>query len=426
MLNRKILPNIINPTDFKLGLKPYTHFKLDNGINVYAVEAGEQEVLMLELVFNAGNWFEEKNIVAATTNFLIKNGTKNKTALEINEHFDFYGAYLNRSCYSETATITLHSLSKHLHHLTPVISELLSECIFPENELSIYKQNQKQRLIVNLQKCDFIANRLIDEYVYGFHHPYGKYTSTIDYDALDRDGLIDFYSKYYLNGVCNIFIAGKLPIDYETILNNDFGKLPINSIDKEFKKIQTSTATEKKYTIINDVNGVQSAVRIARQFPTKSHPDFQKSLILNNIFGGFFGSRLMKNIREDKGYTYGIHSYMQNHIHQCSWMISTECGREVAEPTINEVYKEMKVLQDTFVSDAELNLVRNYMIGSILGDLDGPFQIMSRWKSYILNNLTEEYFYNYINTIKTVSSEELQFLAKKYLNPDEFYELQVI
>jgi predicted Zn-dependent peptidase len=134
----------------------------------------------------------------------------------------------------------------------------------------------------------------------------------------------------------------------------------------------------------------------------------------------------MSNIREDKGYTYGIHSYVQNHIHESAWMISTEAGRAVCEATIEETYKEMGILRDELVDEEELNLVRNFMMGSLLGDLDGPFQIIARWKNYILNNLTEQYFYNSIETIKTISAEELQDLAKKYLNPEDFYELTVV
>ena len=426
MLNRTDFPEIKSPLDLTLDLKPYTHFTLDNGTPVYAIEAGEQEVMHLELVFDAGNWYEDKNIIAATTNFLIKNGTTQKTAFEINEHFDYYGAFLNRSCYNETAVISLHNLSKHLHVLTPVITEILEESIFPETELDIYKQNQKQRLAVNLKKCDFVANRLIDESLYGFQHPYGRYTSTLDYEAVDRKSLVTFYQQYYQKGNCKIFIAGKLPKDYANILNKAFGHLPFSNNNIVFQSIQPQPASEKKSTIINDENGVQAAVRIARPFPNKHHPDFLKTLVLNTVYGGFFGSRLMSNIREDKGYTYGIHSYLQNYIHYSGWMISTECGRDVYQATIDEVYKEMKILQNESIDQDELNLVRNYMIGSILGDLDGPFQIMSRWKSYILNNLTEEYFTKAVNTIKTVSVEELQELSKKYLNPNEFFELVVI
>ena len=426
MLNRSVPPVIVDATDFNLHLKPYTYFTLDNGVPVYAIHAPEQEVAMIEWVFFAGNCYEQKNIVATSANYLIKNGTRNRTAFAINEHFEFYGAYLNRHCYNETASVTLHSLSRHLPELLPVVTELLTESIFPEEELSIYKQNQKQSLEVNLKKCDFIANRLIDEYVYGFMHPYGKYASTLDYDHLQRNELIRFYDEYYVNGKCILFVAGNLPSDIDKLLNTHFGSLLVNKKEALPIRYEKKPASEKKYKLINDAHGVQAAIRISRPFPNRHHADFTKAQVLNNILGGYFGSRLMSNIREDKGYTYGIHSYLQNHIHESAWAISTEAGRDVAEATIGEIYKEMKRLRDKPVDEEELHLVRNYMIGSILGELDGPFQIIARWKNYVLNNLTAEYFDRSISTIKKITSTELQDLANKYFKTEDFYELTVI
>ncbi len=419
-------PPIKDAVDFNLQLPPADIYTLDNGVTVYAVNAGAQELTLIELVFFAGNWHEENNIVAGTANFLLKNGTTAKTALEINEHFEYHGAYLNRNCYNETANITLHCLNKHLKTVLPVVGEILTDSIFPEEELSIYKQNQKQRLKVSLKKADFVANRLIDEYVYGFHHPYGRYTSMEDYESLQRTEIVEFYNQYYRNGSCVIFVAGKLPTDILEQLNNVFGKLPLHGSPQVAKQIDSMQTEQKKHRVTNDEKGVQGAIRIARPFPNRHHPDFIKVQVLNNLFGGFFGSRLMSNIREDKGYTYGIHSYFQNHVQSSAWMVSTEAGRDVCEATIAEVYKEMKILREELVDEEELLLVRNYMIGSILGDLDGPFQIIARWKNYVLNGLDQSYFYNSINTIKTIEAEEIKQLAERYLVPENFYELVVI
>ncbi len=426
MPNRKIQPDILDAVEFELKLKPYQYFTLDNGVPVYAVDAGETDVLQLEWVFYAGNCYEDKNIVAATTNYMLKNGTKSKSAFAINEHFEYYGAYLNRNCYNETATITLHCLNKHVNTLLPVVAALITESVLPEDELATYKQNQQQRLEVSLKKCEFVAGREIDKLLFGFHHPYGIYTSKEDYDALQREELLEFYKQYYTNGKCILFVAGKLPADIQEQLNKNFGQLPLNKHALPAVVHEPQPAAEKKHHIINDANGVQAAIRIARQFPNRHHADFIKVQVLNNIFGGYFGSRLMSNIREDKGYTYGIHSYIQNHIQQTAWVISTEAGRDVCSATIAEIYKEMHRLRVEAVDADELHLVRNYMIGSILGDLDGPFQIMSRWKNYVLNNLTDTYFYTSIETIKTISAAELMELAKKYFEPADFYELTVI
>jgi len=424
MRDRSIAPVIVDAVDFNPKLHPCEKWTLKNGVEVYSVNAGAEELMSLELVFYAGNWFEQKNLVAATTNFLLKNGTRQRNAFQINEHFEYYGAHLSRACYNETSTLSLHTLTKHVRELLPVVRELVTDAQMPEEELSIYQQNMKQRLKVNLRKADFVAGRLIDVYLFGEEHPYGRYTKDEDFDTLNREELLQFYRQYYQHGRFIIFVAGKLPSDLEALLNEYFGDLPTQPVTLPTHALQP--ATEKKYRISNDPDGVQGSIRIAREFPNRHHPDFIRVQTLNSLFGGFFGSRLMSNIREDKGYTYGIHSYLLNHIHDSAWMISTEAGKEVCEATIAEVYKEMKELREVAVDDEELSLVKNFMIGSILGDLDGPFQIIGRWKNLILNGLDDQYFYKSIETIKSITPQELQELANRYLVEKDFYELVVV
>jgi predicted Zn-dependent peptidase len=171
---------------------------------------------------------------------------------------------------------------------------------------------------------------------------------------------------------------------------------------------------------------VQGAIRLGAPFPNRHHPDFLKAMVLNSLFGGFFGSRLMSNIREDKGYTYGIYSYLENHVQESAWVVSTEAGRDVCEATVAEVYKEMEILRNEPVDAEDLLLVQNYMMGSILGDLDGPFQIINRWKNIVLNGVDGSYFQNQVATIRSVTAAELQELANKYLQPEKFYELVVV
>jgi len=425
ILNRTVSPPIKDAVEFNIILKPYQKFFLTNGAPVYYINDGAEEVAMIELVFSAGNSFENKNTIAAATSSLIKNGTGKKTALEINEHFEYYGAYLNRSYQNETSTITLHCLSKHLEEILPVIKEIITDSIFPDQELEIFKQNSIQRLAVNMRKCDFVANRLIDQYLYGAEHPYGRVSNVADIQAITREDLVNFFQEFYLNARCTIFAAGKLPADFENLLNSHFGDLRLSeNLPAVIHKPET--ATDKKARVINDPKGVQGAVRIARPFPNRHHPDFKKVMVLNILFGGFFGSRLMSNIREEKGYTYGIQSFLENHIRESAWVISTEAGKDVCDATIDEVYKEMKILREEEIGAEELLLVKNYMMGISLGDVDGPFHVISRWKNLILNDLDENYFYDSMNTIKKISAGELKELSNKYLLPEEFFELVVI
>lgn len=425
MLDRTSTPPVKDTVDLNLSLKPYEKYTLNNGVPVYAVNAGAENVLVLELNFKAGNNFDSQNLEAFATNHLVKNGTVHKSAFEINEHFEYYGAYLSRSCQNETANITLHCLSKHLPKLLHVIREIITESLYPEQELDIFIKNNKQQLSVNLRKCEFVANRLNDVYLYGEAHPYARFSSHADYDALTADQLRAFYNKYYVNGSCTIFTAGQLPENFFRLLNENFGDLSLGNkiIVPQFI---VNPSTQKKFRIDNDPEGVQGAIRLSRPFPNRHHPDFKNAIILNTLFGGFFGSRLMNNIREDKGYTYGISSYLQNHVQQSAWVISTEAGKKVCEDTIAEVYKEMQLLREVPVDAEELLLVKNYLMGSYLGDIDGPFQIIARWKNLILNNLDESYFYDSMQAIKNITEADIQELANKYLQPEDFYELVVV
>ena len=426
MPDRKVSPPIKDAIDYHISLKKPEIFKLDNGVTVYNIHAGTERVVQLEWVFKAGNWYEKKNNVAAAANFLLKNGTTKHNAYEINEFVDFYGAYLNRTCYNETASITLHCLSHHLEQLLPMVREILTDAVLPDQELQIFKQNMKQKLSVNLRKCDFVAGRKIDALLFGEKHPYGIYSELADYDALKREELLEHYNHYYRNGYCTVFSAGILPDNYAVLMNQYFGDLPLNTRLLEEVEHDIIKDPQKKWNILNDPDGVQAAIRIARPFPTRKHPDFPKVQVLNAVFGGFFGSRLMTNIREDKGYTYGIYSFLVNHIHAGAWMISTEAGRDVAAATVNEVYHEMQQLREKPVDQEELLLVKNYLIGTLLGDLDGPFQIIGRWKNLILNDLDDSFFYHSVDTIKTIGAKELQELANQYLQPDQFHELVVV
>jgi len=427
-LDRTVAPPIKDAIEFELSLPPYKKSVLSNGVAVYAIDLGDVEAMMVSCIFDAGNSWEGKKGVAAAANALLKNGTSSRTAFDINEHFDYYGAYLNRAAHHETAELTLHCLNKHVGELLPVVAEMLSDSIYSQEELEIYKKNSQQRLQVSLKKSEFVAGRLIDAYLYGADHPYGRYSMPEDYQSLEREDLTAFFNQYYRNGVCRILAAGKLPADLIPRLEGAFGHLPIHAPGavSRLPEFTIVPAKERKYTIINDPNGVQGSIRIARNFPNRHHPDFQKVQVLNNVFGGFFGSRLMTNIREDKGYTYGIHSYLVNNRQESALMISTEAGKEVCAPTIEEVYKEMNLLREELIDEEELQQARNFTIGAILGDLDGPFHVASRWKSILLNGFDVNYFNEGVRIIKTIAPEELRELAIKWLDPEAFFELVVV
>lgn len=426
ILDRKAAPAIHDAVEFEYKLPPIHRAKLDNGLPLYWLDAGVQDVVQIDWIFPAGLWYEQKPSVAHATAGLLKNGTSSHSSEQIHESLEFYGAQLKINAGNDYATVTLYSLTKHLPVLLPMVHEIISDATFPEHEVEIHKRNAIQRLLVNLRQCEFVANQRIDALLFGELHPYGRFSKKENIEALTREDLVTFYQNHYNLANVQIFMAGKVGDNEVKCINGVFGRSPLVKAETESRLFPTPVHNERIHKISNDPNGVQGAIRIGRLFPNRHHPDYSPMVVLNTLFGGYFGSRLMSNIREDKGYTYGIYSSLSPELNGGSLIVHTETGRDVVENAIKEVYHEMEVLCNEAASEDELLLVKNYLLGGLLADLDGPFSILQRWRTLILNGFTEDYFHNSIRIYKSVTPGELQTLAQKYFNPGEFYEVVVI
>ncbi len=424
--DRTISPAIHDAVEFDYKLPPINNAKLDNGLPVYWLDAGVQDVVQVDWVFPAGLWYEQKASVAQATAGLMKSGTSKYTSEQIHESLEFYGAQLKVSAGNDYATVTLYTLTKHLPALLPFVYEIITDATFPEHEVEIHKRNAIQKLLVNLRQCEFVANQQIDALLYGQDHPYGRYSRKEKMEALVREDLMAFYKTHFNLVNAKIFMGGKAGEKELASINEVFGKVPLvgKAIDRESFSLNTST--QRVHRISNDPNGVQGAIRIGRLFPNRHHPDYSPMVVLNTLFGGYFGSRLMSNIREDKGYTYGIYSSLGPEVNGGSLVIQTETGTGVIENAIKETYYEMEMLCKQPADEEELLLVKNYLLGGLLGDLDGPFSILQRWRTIILNGFTEEYFNNNVRIYKTITPAELQALAQKYFDPKDFFEVVVI
>lgn len=425
-LDRKTPPAIHDAVEFDYNLPPISRQQLDNGIPFYWLSAGVQDVVEIDFVFPAGVWHEQKPAVAQATGGLLKNGTSVHTAHQIHESLEFYGANLRVSTGDDYCIVSLYALTKDLPQLLPIVHEILTDAIFPEEEVAIHKQNAIQRLLVNMRQCEFVANQRIDALLWGEAHPYGRYSKVEKIEALTREDLRQFYQKAYALGNARIFMGGKVSDAEVALVNRIFGVPTAAASSDAAQQFSTPGPSHQKHREINDPAGVQSAIRIARLFPNRHHPDFPKMVVLNTLFGGYFGSRLMSNIREDKGYTYGIYSSLQPNVHGGSLTIHTEVGRDVAEAAITEIYREMEELRQTPADEDELLLVKNYLLGGLLGDLDGPLQILQRWRTLILNDLDVAHFNNNVRIYKGITATELQALAQQYYKPEDFYEIAVV
>lgn len=422
-MNRHIAPpiNLIN----SLTLPKVDKINLDNGVPVYQINEGDQDVVKVELLYNAGKWYEEKNLVADLTNRLLREGTVNKNAQQIADAFDYYGANFNSSAGYETAGASLFSLNKHINTLLPFLFEIFSEPVFPEHELATVITNRKQRLAVELKKNDFVANRQFVQALFGAKHPYGRITKPENFENVSAEDLKSFFQKHYEPGQLIILVSGKFDHSVITQLNKTFGSCKVSSPTGHIGPAYPIEPAAHLVQHTEKTDSVQSAVLLGNVTINKAHPDFQKLSVLNTVFGGYFGSRLMRNIREEKGYTYGIHSNFVSYPHAGFFEISSEVGKQVREATLSEIEKEMKELRTTPIPEDELQVVKNYMSGRILRSIDGPMKFSDSLKNLLIYKQDVDYIHQFLKTVREVRTEDLLDLANKYLDYEKMYKITV-
>lgn len=422
-INRAFAPDI-NLID-KLVFPHIGKVTLDNGVEVYLLNEGEQDVVKVELMYKAGKWYETKNLVADLTNRMLREGTGSKNAKQLADTFDYYGANFGTSAGFETGGASLYSLTKHIDNLLPLLHEIFEDSVFPEHELETIISNRKQRLLVDLKKNDFVANRQFIGALFGYKHPYGRITELSNFEDLTVADLKAHYKTYYDPATLTIMVSGKFNDTLVKQLNDTFGKKPASAVkpgEGIDHAIEPSTQlvhhTEK-------ADSVQSAVLVGNLSINKTHPDFLKLSVLNTVFGGYFGSRLMSNIREEKGYTYGVHSTFASYPHGGFIEISSEVGKDVREATLNEIKFEIGRLRTELIPADELDVVKNYMSGKILRSIDGPMKFSETLKGLLIYKQDVSYIQNLLNTVRTVTSEELLELANKYFDYDKMYKVTV-
>jgi zinc protease len=397
-------------------------FRLNNGVPVYMIESGTEEIMRIEFTFKAGQVKEHTPLLATTTNLMLSEGSQNYSSEEINRQVDFYGAFFNLSTDKDRAGIIFFFLNKHIDKILELTREMLFRPLFPEAELGSLMKKRLHWYLVNRGKVQNLAVDKFFESVFGPDHPYGHKAKEEDFKKINQKLLTDFHFKYYTPDNMAIIVSGKFHKKTTELLNFYFGDLinPEKSINKT-KKLPIGINNKKIH--INKPESVQSAVRIGSSTINKRHPDYPGMKFLDSLLGGYFSSRLMKNIREDKGFTYGISSSVSSLDLSGYKVISTEVSKKNCQKTVDEIYSEIRLLQTVPVEKEELEVVRNNMSGEMIRMFDGPFALAESFKSVWQFGLDNIYYYRLAEKIRTIDPDEIIELARTYYNIAELYEI---
>jgi zinc protease len=423
IINRNIPPAIQEIKSFNL--VEATRQTLPNGIPLYYLNTGTSDIVKMELMFPAGNWYQKVPVTAFAVNSMLIEGSENHTSAQIAEWIEYYGAQTSYNVDKDNAFVSVICMKKHLSDVLVVFEDMVKNAVFPEHELDTFRNKHKQQFQIESSKVKNIARSVHSEMLFGNQHPYGYKLVDEDFERIQRNILVEHYQKCYQSGYCNIILSGKIDDDVIKTVEKYFGTGNWNNPGGHITASFEMTPEIEKNLMVEKEDAVQNAVRIGKVLFNKTHPDFIKVSVLNCILGGYFGSRLMRKIREEKGYTYGINSLLVEHKNAGFLVIVSELGPDVTSQAIDDIYDEIGKLRNEPVPLDELDRVKNYLLGEILRVFDGPFAQAEALVALLEADLGYEYYDRMIHTIKNITSGEIQDLARKYLAPESFYQVVV-
>ncbi len=419
--DRTVMPQ---PSGFEtLNLTVPEKIILDNGISVYLIPDESQEVTRLDLVFNAGTSYQDKKLQASAVSDLLADGTRRHSSYQIAEKLDFHGAYADYFITKDTAGITLYGLAKYYNRLLPLMGELITEAIFPEEEVAIYADRKRQEFQVNAQKVGFMASQGFNKLLFGEKSAYGQILEADDFGHLTRDSLLEFYHQRYRDFY--IILSGKVDKSLLQNLNRVMGASPRKKQQGEILNSVYVLPEPKQELYIKKGNALQSALRIGKLSIAHQHPDLPGLHLLNTVLGGYFGSRLMSSIREEKGYTYGIFSVIQNYRHASLFAVATEVNARHTSEALKEIKFQMHRLCEEKIGEAELRTVKNYVYGSYLRNFDGAFQLAERFRTSAVLEIPFSSYKERLEQMMQLTPDNLFTLAGKYMDPNNMKTLVV-
>lgn len=404
----------------KINFLPVEEQQLDNDVPVSIIRAGSQDVTKIDIEFPAGAIQAGIPLVASTTANLLQDGTEEKTSGEISELVDYYGAHLSSQTYHHHTVISLLCLSKHLPRMLDLLEEIITRPSFPEHEYDLFLQKKYEEFLFDSEKIRFMANRRFGEIIFGHDHPYGRQLKKEHFQKISREQVKTFHRDHYHPSFSHIYVAGQPGENILNLLNERFGH-PKRQANKPAEgTIPNPNPIEERFTVVPKEGAMQAALRIGKPLFNNHHPDYIPLQVLNTVLGGYFGSRLMTTVREKKGLTYGIGSSIMPLKHAGIWGISSEVSGDSRDQAIEAIFEEFEILRQQPVPEDELEMVKNYMMGELLRNFDGPFSTADIYRTLREYDLDYQFYQNMIDYIKKVGPEDIRETARQYLDPATF------
>ncbi len=387
---------------------------LSNKVPLFSLVNMESPVLRVQFIFDAGKWWEHRPGVSFFMANMLQEGTVSLSSAEIAAKISHYGAFLEIIPGNDRMVVTWYLLEKHLNQVIELMHDLLFEPVFPEEELKKLQRQSLQKLKINKEKTSYLAEAELKETFFGTSYPYGSTLNEDQIAAINVNDLKNFHTKQVMGKPFEIMVSGCFSIQHFKLLDTYFGKVQLSGLNESVN--HTKQRMEPGLYRVKKPESLQASIRVAKECMRPTDEDYMAFLVTNELFGGYFGSRLMKNIREDKGYTYGIRSSIRLLKNDAYWVVSTDVKGDVANNTLDEISRELDQLKTEPISLREIETVKNYMLGGFCAATANVFDQTDKFKFLRYAGLDYSYYENYVLSLNAVEAEDIRRIAIKYLD----------
>lgn len=421
-LNRTQPPIVEKSKDVKF--PHYYEETLTNGIKIFVVEDNRIPLVSVKFVLKAGayddlSFGEDASGLASLTSDLLVKGTSKMNAVQVAEIIDFHGASINTACEYDASYLLLTSLKNYFDKLFDIASDLFLNPVFLDEEIEREKQQISNSLLAYVDEGSFLSERGFKKNVY-LNSPYklnieGK-ISTVN--KFHRANIKEFYDKFYIPENLIIAIVG----DIKSTEAASLIKLKFNDWNKKktFNRLiyKDDSFSSSKVVAIEKKGAVQSEVTLGHLGVQRNSPDYFPLIVMNTLLGGYFTSRINKNLREVNGYTYGARSGFNFRKHSGDFSVDTSVENSLTYDAVKEIIFELNKMKNEYATAEELDSVKNYLTGSFPLQLETPNAIANKIINLDLYNIEKDYYDTFISKINSVTLDDVKKVSEKYLHPD--------
>jgi len=395
---------------------------LNNGVRLQMLKDMQMELMRFDIKFSAGVRYQTKMFLASFTAKMLFEGTPKYSSEEISEMFDSKGAYYGVSPELDHVNVTFYIPKIFFKELLPIISEVLFDAVFPEDDLLKLQKKEKTSLRVNMTKSSVLARFHFRNVLFGDYHPYGLFPVLENIQNINQDDLCQFHREFYLQNPFKLYLTGAIDDEIEKAVEKSFGSVQVKKESVKEKKMFFETKSDVDVVL---PDAVQRSLRLGKLIVHRTHPDFDDLRVLSTVLGGYFGSRLMTNVREEKGYTYGIGSSIVSLQDAAYLAIYSDVGKDVWELALKEIFFEMERLCNEKVNNEELDRVKQYITGSMFRSMDGAVNMIEKLIDLDDYGLSLDFLQKQMESVHAMDENRLQTLAQKYLKPADFVKVVV-